>query len=271
MEYQHAEKSPTFHRSLLILALALLAPVLLCLPAGAAIAERCEIEPVRPFVSALPTAAACDNCDCYWSSECGSGKKCDYASGCTKNGKLDGTCTASTSAALATVDQMTEALTHWFDAYIATAIDSKDGLPDAGLVDKTTQLGLSERAQAAIRDEVINSLDVLLGFDITLPRGNCLEQDYRCLAQLRIPIDEKGSALLQAAKEGLVASVQDGNPSSLYATLEGFWKFTEYHPHHTGRCYPHGHHGHEESPLECHQDELGRIADHLISLTGGSP
>lgn len=223
-------------------------------PASAAIAERCGI-------------SACPTCDCYWSSECGAGKKCDYASGCTKSGKLDGTCTTSSGVVIANPADVASSLSSWFDAYIATAGAGKDGLPDAYFVSQALQANLSDQARRLVRDEVINALDVLLGFDVTLPRGNCFEQDPRCLGQYRIPVEPEGIDLLEAAKQALVSAVVSGDLSKVDDALDAYWNNSTFEPHHTGRCYAHGHAGFSVSPLQCQKDELRRIATLLISST----
>ncbi|HET9229265.1 MAG TPA: hypothetical protein VFR31_21475 [Thermoanaerobaculia bacterium] len=238
----------------MVLALSLLS----ALPASAIIAERCAI-------------SACATCDCYWSSECGTGKKCDYASGCTKSGKKDGTCTtANAEVVIASSFEVASALSFWFDAYIAAANEERDGLPDEALVKRALDSGMSERAHALVRDEVINALDILLGFDAVLPRGDCQEHDPRCLAQLRIPAEPEAVELLEVAKEALIGAVLNGDPSNIGEALGAFWNKSAFEPHHTGRCYPHGHEGFS-TPLECQTDELRRVATLLISSTRPKP
>ena len=236
-------------------------------PAAGLIADRCAIAPVTLTKAALPGLATCPTCDCYWSSECGTGKTCNYSSGCTKSGKLDGTCSSGSAVVSATAEQLASAVTFWMDGYIATSVAGKDGLPDPLMVDRTAQLGLSQQAQELVRDQIFNTLDVLLGFDVALPRGNCLANDRRCLAQYRIPIEAEGARLLEAGKDGLVKAILTGQASSVDQALDIYWSRLDYEPHHTGRCYPHGHEGHPVTPLDCQKDELGRIAAALLSMT----
>lgn len=238
-----------------VLALGIVAFAICAAPASAAIAERCAIN-------------ACPTCDCYWSSDCSDGKKCNYSSGCTKSGKLDGTCTASTGIVIASPTDVATSLSHWFDAYIATATAGQDGLPNAFLVNQALQTGLSEQTKRLVRDEVINALDILLGFDAVIPRGNCLDQDPRCLAQHRVPVEAEGIELLRAGKDALVDAVLTGDPSTVDAALNAYWSTSAFEPHHTGRCYPHGHSGFLTT-LDCQKDELRRIANLLISSTWG--
>lgn len=238
-----------------VLALGIVALAFCAAPASAAIAERCSL-------------IACPTCDCYWSSECGEGKKCNYSSGCTKSGKLDGTCTASSSTVIASPTDVATSLSYWFDAYIATATAGQSGLPNGFLVSQALQSGLSEPANRLVRDEVINTLDVILGFDVVIPRGNCFEQDPRCLAQHRVPVHAEGIELLRTAKEALVDAVLTGDPSTVEAGLNDYWSTWTFEPHHTGRCYPHGHSGFSTT-LDCQKDELRRVANLLISSTRG--
>jgi hypothetical protein len=239
---------------LFVLVLGVFALMVSVAPASAILAERCAIN-------------ACPTCDCYWSSECGSGKTCNYSSGCTKSGKLDGTCTAGSVVVIANPNQMASSLSYWFDAYIATAEAGTDGLPDSLLVDQAAQTGLSQEALNLVRDEVINSLDILLGFDVVIPRGNCLAYDPRCLAQYRIPIEQQGIDLLTVSKSALVNAILTGNPSVVDTALNSYWSGSTFEPHHTGRCYPHGHAEQTITPLTCQKDELRRIANILITST----
>lgn len=213
------------------------------------------------------TMLTCTECNCYWSSECGSGQSCDYGSGCTKTGKLDGTCKASGAGGLSPVgvDMASSAIGLWMDGYERP--DRIKGLPNADIWKRIEALNLSQEDKRKVQLAAFNALDVLMGFDFAHPRGNCAVYDARCLGILRIPPDRQAQQLLQHAKRGLTAALRDRNTSVLRRELRTFWRQQpRFTPHHTGRCYPHGHPEFgRRSPQDCQFDELSRIVDDLLA------
>lgn len=213
------------------------------------------------------TMLTCTECNCYWSSECGSGQSCDYGSGCTKTGKLDGTCKAAGAGGGLSpvgVSLAANALGLWMDGYQRP--DRVKGLPNMDIWNRIEALNLTPQDQRRVQLAAFNALDVLLGFDFAHPRGNCGVYDARCLGILRIPPDKQAQQLLQYARRGLSAALRDRNPAALRRELRAFWqKQPTFRPHHTGRCYPHGHPEFgRRSIVDCQIDELTRIVDDLL-------
>lgn len=211
---------------------------------------------------------SCTECNCYWSSECGTGESCDYSSGCTHVGKKDGTCSSSGAGGGLTPDLAALTLGLWLDAYQDPTRDK--GLPNAGIVRKVQAIGLSKDQERRVRFAAFNTLDVVLGFDFGHPQGNCELYDARCLGILRTPLDSEAKQLLQAVRSGLVQMIQKRDRAALQRSLNAFWKkYPRFRPHHTGRCYPHGHPEYRfKSISECQMDELTRIVDGLVQYSG---
>ena len=209
--------------------------------------------------------SACPECDCYWSTECGSGKHCDYSSGCTHVGKKDGTCKSGAGALPSGgLSVAATALGLWLDAYQVTTADK--GLPSADIVKRIQAINLPSQDRRRIRFAAFNTIDVLLGFDFGHPRGDCDAYDARCLGILRIRPDREAVQLLRAVRPAFVLALQTRDPKPLQKSLNGYWKqYPNFRPHHSGRCYPHGH---PEYPFKavsaCQLDELTRI---LADLT----
>jgi hypothetical protein len=113
-------------------------------------------------------ALACPNCNCYFSSDCASGQRCNHSSGCrvwyASGKKVDGTCTASTSSTSfdrATSPIAAQALDLWLQAYELAAL--RGGEPDAGLIAKARSLPLTPEQHRAIRQIAIDSEVTLFG------------------------------------------------------------------------------------------------------------
>lgn len=114
-------------------------------------------------------------------------------------------------------------------------------------------------------------LDVVLGFDFAHPRGNCKAYDARCLGILRIQLDRQARPLLQAVRDGFTKGLQKRDRAAVGRAVSAYWKSNpKFSPHHTGRCYPHGH---PENPFksvsQCQVDELTRILDDLLTPAKG--
>ena len=214
-------------------------------------------------------ATTCTECDCYWSSECGAGKSCNYSSGCTHSGKLDGTCTASGANGGFTPAEFALAATElnlWFDGY-QHPTPPKKWLPDPTAVKRIGELRLNPKQHSRVRFAAFNAIDVTLGFDFTQPPGNCQEYDPRCLGSFRIAPDKAALALLATVQEGFAAGLTKHDRKAFEGPIRRFWrKYPKFAPHHTGRCYPHGHVEHDKiSPSECQIDELSRILEDLLT------
>lgn len=183
-----------------------------------------------------------------------------------------GTCTASGGSGGFTPGQFAVAATAlglWLDAYQETTPDK--GLPNAEIVQRIQALNLSKEQQTRVRFAAFNVLDVVLGFDFAHPRGNCAVYDARCLGILRIQPDREARPLLQAVREGLTLGLQKQDRAALGKAVSAYWKrYPKFRPHHTGRCYPHGH---PEDPFksvaQCQIDELSRILEDLLTPAKG--
>jgi hypothetical protein len=217
-------------------------------------------------------------CNCYYRSDCPrpelAGWACRYWpwtpwAQCTASGKFDGVCAYTPpwynpTDRIVSHEAVSEAVDLWFRAYIAGAPKGGDGLPDEELVSKALAIPLPKDVHLGIKAVVFNTLDVLAGFDFRTPPGNCYAQDPRCLGFFRIQLDPEGVRLLESGRRGLVESIRRGDKGIMERELQDFWKTSDYHPHHTGRCYPHGHPEFATaggSPLTCQQLELGGILD----------
>ena len=231
--------------------------VVLCTPslALAQLDNKCNID-------------SCTECNCYWSSECGSGQSCDYGSGCTHVGKKDGTCKASGSGGGISPGSAATAATAmglWLEAY--QSADEDKGLPDKNVWNRIQALNLSQADKRRVQLAAFNVIDVLLGFDFAHPRGNCDLYDARCLGILRVRPDRQSRQLLKFAGSGLTQAVRTGSARTVQRELATFWRSQRnFRPHHTGRCYPHGHSEFKgRTPLQCQTDELTRIVQDLLA------
>jgi hypothetical protein len=229
------------------------------------------------FAAAVPAVAQLDNkcviescveCNCYWSSECGSNQLCDYGSGCTHVGKKDGTCKDKGSGDGGQVAAVSAALDMWLQAYENPTPDK--GLPNSAILDRIRALGLSRERSRAVRLAAFNAMDVVLGFDFGHPRGDCDLYDARCLGILRIPPDRRARQFLQTVRSAISQSIRTGNRATLQRSVNLFRRRNPtFKPHHTGRCYPHGHHEYPfRSVPNCVGDELSRIVDDLVPAYG---
>ena len=213
------------------------------------------------------TMLTCSECNCYWSSECGTNQTCDYGSGCTKVGKLDGTCKTSGSGGGLSpvgVSLASSTMSLWLDAYRQP--DRVKGIANTDLWKRIEASDMPQQDKRRLQLAAFNVLDVLLGFDFSHPRGNCSAYDPRCLGILRIPPSRQAQQLLQHARKGLSAALRDRNSSVLQRELRAFWRSnSKFRPHHTGRCYPHGHREFgQRSVVQCQIDELTRIVNDLL-------
>jgi hypothetical protein len=219
-------------------------------------------------------------CNCYWKSDCSSGQVCNYATGCTHSGKLDGTCQQwfpwelngpmSNTRMMSSGDEglVIQALDLWLKSYVVAAEKKGNGLPDRALIDQALVVKLPDQVHVGIKDTVFNVIDVLAGFDFAMPPGNCYADDTRCLGFFRMPLDPKGVQLLEAGGSGFVEALRAKDRRVVERALQEFWKNSDYEPHHTGRCYPHGHAEFAAaggSPVACQQQELGAMVDSILA------
>ena len=213
------------------------------------------------------------SCDCYFSRDCGDPvKRCRTAHPyCIDSGKFDGSCFRDIGPWDDFNNELfslvANAIDLWFEAYQFPT--KKRGLPNAEIVKRINKLELVYAHQRRARFAVFNAIDVALGFDFVHPRGDCKEYDERCLGIFRISIDPEGFELLKAVRIGFSQGLQKRNPRAITDPIRSYWKqYPKFRPHHTGRCYPHGHPEYEfKSVAECQIDELSRILVGLLTPT----
>jgi len=230
------------------------------------------------FVSIPTTHAQLDDglsaiqaCNCYYSKDCrifGGDDRCKTAyPHCIDSGKFDGRCIENNLPSFNNIQLslVANAIDLWFEAYQSPT--KKRGLPNAEIVKRINKLELADAHQHRARFAVFEALDVALGFDFVHPRGDCQEYDERCLGIFRISIDPEGLELLQAVRIGFSRGLQKRNPQAVTDPIRSYWKqYPKYEPHHTGRCYPHGHPEYEfKSVADCQIDELSQILVGLLT------
>jgi hypothetical protein len=181
---------------------------------------------------------------------------------------LDGTCKASGISGGFSFDQLrtvAAAIDLWLEAYREPT--RKEGLPNRKIIDRIKELPLTVEEQARVRFAAFNAIDIALGFDFSHPRGNCHEYDERCLGIMRIPLDPLAVALLKGVQVAFARGLREHNSKSLAKPLMAFWKqYPKFRPHHSGRCYPHGHREYPyKSAIQCQVEELSRILDGLLA------
>lgn len=224
-------------------------------------------EPAQARALALATSpSACDNCECYVSSDCSNGETCGDYFTCTKVGKLDGMCKSGGSGAFTVGDlsAAASAASAYFDAFDEGSQDVLGtGLPTAQEhVQAAHDARLSLDGHVAVRSLVLDALDLAIGFDL-------VHENLRlCSAagpvpMVRGPLHEGARALVSAVRTGVVDALRFGDPALVQQPLADFWaQYPDYEPHHSGRCYEHGHSSYPfADPLDCQVTELQRLLE----------
>ncbi len=139
---------------------------------------------------------------------------------------------------------------------------------------------LSASADFDVRRLVASLLDDALGFDFVQPTSDGLEHGNGDGSTVfnkgravhgffrSVPDEATSAALIEAVRAGVAAAFEKND--SRYATgpIVGFFsKYPDYHPMHTGRCYPHGHADYSQTaktPADCVSDEVRRGAGYLL-------
>lgn len=198
-------------------------------------------------VLAMQCLTCGDTCDCYFSSECGDGF-CDRSGCSSPDGKFDGVCTIEfepDTLPAAAID----AVVAWFDAFEETAAGD-GGPPNLDQVARAQSAPLSANQHLAVQRIVYNALDRALGFDFVGPQrcpGSARKGELapNGLGMLRMSRQEAPDGSLQiigAVREGIVAALEADNPKLIEEPIRVFWRqYPNYRPHHTGRCWDHGH------------------------------
>lgn len=220
-------------------------------------------------IALLMSSNACENCNCYWSSDCSDGQSCNY-NGCTHVGKLDGVCKSSGGAGgldLPDLPIAAEGVREYFAAFHVAAQDITGAtLPEARTALRAAHgRRLTLEGHLSLRMLVLDALDVTIGWDLVTPTVRF------CSAAGPAPtfrghLDAGTRALLAATEEALTVAIANNDASRVREPIEKFWaSYPDYEPDHSGRCYDHGHDDYPyKSPAECQITELSRmLATHL--------
>lgn len=224
-------------------------------------------------LSVATSTAACKTCNCYRSSDCSGGQTCGGYGSCDKSGKLDGTCSGGGGAVWGVGDlsAVSAAIDAYFDAFMAS---SRDVTGTAATMPAATDPLRAANAQrlsldghVAVRNLVLDALDLTIGFDL-VPGNQRLCRAAGPVPTVRGDMTLAADALVAAVRQGLENAVEFNDPAQVVAPLQAFWAtYPNYVPHHTGRCYPHGHANYPyASPLDCQVTELQNLLQ--LSLPG---
>jgi hypothetical protein len=256
------------------LAVAAAVALVVTAPAGAAGPATVPNPEIARGAVLLQNQGSCTGaCNCYWSSDCGSGQTCGGYFSCTQSGKLDGTCRSSGSGGGWDLPDLTlaaEGIAEYFQVFEISAgdITGRTTLPKA-----LAQLGrvqarrLTLAGHLAVQELALDALDLTVGFDLVRPRMQLCSAP---VPTFRGRLAEAETALVHAVRDGLVAAVKSGDAGKIEAPLRSFWqKHPDFEPDHTGRCYDHGHRDFPyKTPLECQLTELRALLK-LYLPTGG--
>lgn len=210
------------------------------------------------------STAACKDCTCYFSSDCPEGETCGDYFTCTKVGKLDGLCKKRTAEVWSVGDlaNAADAVSGYFDAFHEASRDLVgSGVSRArGELRSAQAHRLTLDGHLAVRNLTLDALDLTIGFDLVA------ENLRLCAVTAPVPTVRAVQSLaaddlVAAVKEGLEAAIRFNDPSLVVGPLQAFWsQHPEYEPHHTGRCYAHGHADFPYAgPLDCQVAELTNL------------
>jgi len=245
-------------------------------------------------LTAVP-AAACADCECYFSSDCvdtGRGKYCDYVgdcvggSGCTCINKpdtkinnhyicgepvgkpqCDGVCVDKRSTAVSwndvTVDQVADAVDLYLDAYISAGLMG-GGSPEPGLLAAAQSVPLTPEWRDEVERDVHQIMIVLLARDFLAATA-----DGACARPYgQVPVLEPSAAnLLDTVRAAFVQGIRDGDISGVRPAIDGFWASDFWEPLHPHGCYPHGH---DNAPdvATCQGNQIEGLLDVVIAGQG---
>jgi len=227
-------------------------------------------------------ASECPTCDCYYSSDCSSGKTCGGYGNCTASGKLDGTCSGGSEEIfskgpldkklLPTPKQdpaaVYAAVDTYFQAFIK-AVNRGGGVPDQKLLATAQKAAATEAGRRDVEYAVWVSMDAVMGWDFMYP--NDLQRASGFVGNIReVHGVAAASGIVDAARRGILDAIQSGDATKVAGPLQEFWsKNPNFIPRHLGRCYPHGHAEvtDSKSATACQIDTLQRVATILIKKT----
>lgn len=214
------------------------------------------------------------HCDCYLSSECGDGNICGV-NGCDPAAKLDGQCRRHPGTGgiddppifESPSNRAAETLNLIFASYEAAAQAPDGGRADPALWDQVYATALSHEWAILLISVAHHALEVTLGFDFQFVPPELVEDTSNARGNIRGAPDE-ALAMLRATRDALIAGVLARDPRAPAGPLSVFWRtHPDYQPDHTGRCYPHGHHGLVNiNPQACQLDYMTRSMQQLMPL-----
>lgn len=237
----------------------------------AALAVLPAAEPAEA-VALATGSSACVDCNCYYSSDCSSGETCNYVS-CNEVGKYDGVCKSGGAGVFAPGDlsAAAAAVSAYFDAFEDASQDTiGTGITQASDdVEIAHEARLSLDGHVAVRSLVIDALDLAIGFDLSHENLR-LCSTAGPVPTVRGQLDAEAEALVTAVRTGVVDAIRFDDPSMVQQPLASFWaQHPDYEPHHSGRCYDHGHANYPYAdPLDCQVTELQSLLQ--IFLPGGT-
>jgi hypothetical protein len=210
------------------------------------------------------STAACKTCTCYFTSDCSSGQTCGSYGSCTKSGKLDGVCSGGGVAVwgVGELSAVSAAIDAYFDAFTESSRNlTGTAVPAAaGRLRVANAQRLSLDGHVAVRNLALDALDLAIGFDLVR------ENERLCPVAGPVPtvrgdMTLASDALVDAVRQGLENAIELNDPAQVVAPLQAFWAtYPSYAPHHTGRCYDHGHADYTYvSPLDCQMTELQNL------------
>lgn len=239
----------------------------------ATLAALAAAEPVEARELASTSGpSACVDCNCYFSSDCSDGGTCSYTS-CNQVGKNDGVCKSGGAGVFASGDlsAAADAIGAYFDAFEESSSDTEGTrIPEASdHVQVAHDARLSLDGHVAVRSLVLDSLDLAIGFDL-VHESLRLCSTAGPVPTVRGTLDATAQSLVTAVRTGVVDAVQFDDPSLVEPPLTDFWnQHPDYEPHHSGRCYDHGHASYPYAdPRDCQVSELQALLE--LYLPGGT-
>lgn len=210
------------------------------------------------------STAACEDCTCYFTSDCPEGETCGDYHTCTKVGKLDGLCKKRTAVVWAEKDvaAAADAVAAYFSAFFEASRDLVGGRVSASVPHLRAAHAhrLTLDGHTAVRSLTLDALDLTIGFDLVAENVR-LCSVAAPVPTVRAALGGAADDLVDAVKSGLTDAIRFNDPALVAAPLEAFWsQYPKYEPHHTGRCYDHGHADFPyASPLDCQVTELSNL------------
>ncbi|SRR5579871_385196 len=218
-------------------------------------------------------------CNCYYSSDCSTGRSCGGYGSCSGSGKNDGTCSSTIVTGIDPLHKQLPmpkqdpaavyaAVDSYFQAFLM-AVNHGGGVPDQKLVAAAQKALPSKPVLDNVEYAVWVSMDAVMGWDFMYP--NKLQRASGYVGNIReVHGVNSASGIVEAARKGLLEAVQSGDSSKVAAPLQEFWsKNPAFIPRHLGRCYPHGHDEvtDTKSTIACQIDTLQRLASMLIETS----